>query len=125
VATATRIDRGFAEAVASSPRFDARQCMNCGVCSAVCPMEFPLLPRRIFRYAVLGLKDDVLAHSDVIFQCLLCGMCELNCTADVHIVDNVRFLRRYIVGEVFGIDRTPVPRPGTAAGEERHAATHA
>lgn len=96
-----KVNPAFLEKVSTSEEFNATACMNCGVCSVVCPMEIELLPRKLFRYASLGLEDKVLEHTSTIYQCLLCKMCEVNCTADVHIADNVRFLRTYISKEVF------------------------
>lgn len=96
-----QVNPDFLEKVSTSKEFNATACMNCGVCSAVCPMEIDLLPRKLFRYAVLGLEEKVLDHTQVIYQCLLCKMCEVNCTADVHIAENVRFLRNYIGKEVY------------------------
>ena len=96
-----RVDPAFIDRVTKSDEFNAAECMNCGVCSAVCPMEIELLPRKLFRYALLGLEDKVLEHKEAIYQCLLCKMCEANCTADVRIAENVRFLRGYISREVY------------------------
>ena len=95
------VNPAFIEKVATSKEFNALECMNCGVCTAVCPMEIELLPRKLFRYVLLGLEDKMLEHTPAIFQCLLCKMCEANCTADVRIADNVRSLRAYISKEVF------------------------
>jgi heterodisulfide reductase subunit C len=97
------IDPAFIDKVTNSDEFNAEECMNCGVCSAVCPLEIELLPRKLFRYALLGLQDKVLEHKEAIYQCLLCKMCEANCAADVHIADNVRVLRGYISREVYGL----------------------
>ena len=100
--TATaKVNPAFIEQVRASEEFNATACMNCGVCSAICPMEIELLPRKLFRYTLLGLEDKVLEHTQTIYQCLLCKMCEANCTADVHIADNVRVLRGYINKNVF------------------------
>ena len=96
-----RVNPAFIKKVKTSEEFDATACMNCGVCSAICPMEIELLPRKLFRYVVLGLEEKVIEHTQAIYQCLLCKMCEENCTADVHIAENVRFLRKYISKEVF------------------------
>ena len=96
-----KVNPAFIEKVTTSEEFNATECMNCGVCGAVCPLEIELLPRKLFRYALLGLEDKVLEHTPVIYQCLLCKMCEANCTADVHIAENVRFLRTYISREVY------------------------
>jgi heterodisulfide reductase subunit C len=97
------VDLEFAGDIAESDQFDAWECMNCGVCSVACPLEIDLLPRTLFRYAVLGLREELLAQTHVIFQCLLCKACEESCTAGVHITQNVRFLRGYITREVFGL----------------------
>jgi len=96
-----KVNPAFIDKVRTSEEFDATACMNCGACSAVCPMEIELLPRKLFRYALLGLEDKVLEHTQTIYECLLCKMCEVNCMADVHIADNVRFLRGYINREVY------------------------
>jgi len=96
-----KVNPDFAQEVKASEEFDAAACMNCGVCSAVCPMEIELLPRRVFRYALLGLEDRLLENAENIYSCLLCKMCEANCPAEVHIAENVRFLRYYLNKNVF------------------------
>jgi heterodisulfide reductase subunit C len=96
-----KVNPDFIERVKVSEEFDATACMNCGVCSALCPMEIELLPRKIFRYVVLGLEEKVLDNTQNIYSCLLCKMCEANCPAEVHIAENVRFLRCYINKNVF------------------------
>ena len=115
---ASKVDLRFAEEVAISEGFNAWACMNCGVCSAVCPLGIDLMPRKLFRYTVLGLKEEVLDQSEAIFQCLLCKLCEENCPANVHIAENVRFLRGYIDREVFGLDAEPTER------KEQYAVAH-
>ena len=99
--TTVKVNPAFIEKIGASEDFDATACINCGVCTAVCPMEIDLLPRKLFRYALLGLEEKVLESTQVIYQCLLCKMCEANCTADVHIAENIRCLRGYITQEVF------------------------
>ena len=37
----------------------------------------------------------------LIYSCLLCRMCEEYCPAEVHIVENILYLRRYINEEEF------------------------
>lgn len=78
-------------------RFDADACMNCGVCSAICPLGIDILPRQLFRFAVLGMRERLLGEHEVIFSCLLCRSCEQNCPAGVHITENVRVLRRWLL----------------------------
>ncbi len=77
--------------------------MNCGVCSAVCPMGIELLPRKLFRYVLLGIEHKVVNNAEAIYSCLLCRMCEANCPAQVHIAENVRLLRHYLNRKVFKI----------------------
>jgi heterodisulfide reductase subunit C len=96
-----RVDLSFIQRVTTHAQFDATACMNCGVCTAVCPMEIELLPRKLFRYVMLGLEERMLEHTESVYQCLLCKMCEANCTSCVRIADNVRLLRGYIAKEVF------------------------
>ena len=95
------VNPDFVDEVKRSEEFNASACMNCGVCSAVCPMGIELLPRKLFRYVLLGLKDKVLNNKETIYSCLLCKMCEANCPAKVHIAENVRSLRYYMNKKVF------------------------
>ncbi|MCL6634722.1 MAG: (Fe-S)-binding protein [Peptococcaceae bacterium] len=94
---------GFVNDVGKPPHFNASACMNCGVCSAVCPVGLELLPRKLFRYVLLGLKEKLLENTEAIYSCLLCRMCEASCPAGVHIAENVRLLRRYINKKVFNL----------------------
>jgi len=86
-----------------SAEFNADACMNCGVCSAVCPMGVDMLPRRLFRYVLLGLEDRLREETETVYSCLLCRMCEENCPSGVHIAENVRSLRHHINRTVFGL----------------------
>ena len=98
-----RVDPEFLTRVRLGGDFDARLCMNCGTCTALCPLGLELMPRRLFRYALLGDREEVLGHTEMIFSCLLCRMCEANCPAGVHIAENVRALRTYVNREVHGL----------------------
>jgi len=97
----SKVNPEFLKKVKTSDEFNASACLNCGVCTAVCPADIELLPRKLFRYVLLGLDDKVREHQKEIFSCLLCRMCEENCTGDVHISENVLFLRQYFTKEVF------------------------
>ncbi|MCK4594821.1 4Fe-4S dicluster domain-containing protein [bacterium] len=99
-----RVSADFIEEVRAGD-FNAEDCMNCGVCTAVCPIGLELLPRQLFRYVVVGLEAKVIENTDTIFSCLLCRMCEVNCPAEVRITANVKFLRAYINRKVFKLMR--------------------
>jgi heterodisulfide reductase subunit C len=97
------VDPGLTAAVSAGAPFDADVCMNCGVCTAVCPLGSAVLPRRVCRDAVLGLRDAVVEYTEEIYSCLLCRMCESNCPAGVHITANIRALRHYLNHSEFGL----------------------
>ena len=99
----TIVSPGFADRVREAGAFDAEACMNCGVCTAICPLGVDLLPRRLFRYVLLGMEERVLAETESVYSCLLCRSCEESCPAGVHITENVRTLRHYVNRRVFGL----------------------
>ncbi len=92
----TLLNPDLARQIWPGDELNADACMNCGVCGAVCPMGIALLPRRLFRYVLLGMEDRVLQETENVFSCLLCRLCEVNCPADVHIAENMRAVRHYI-----------------------------
>ncbi|MGI0132097.1 MAG: 4Fe-4S dicluster domain-containing protein [Thermoplasmata archaeon] len=96
-----KVDPAFRQELARGGAFDASACLNCGSCTALCPLGLSEFPRKFFRLVLMGARERVLEESDTIFSCLLCKMCEENCPAGVHITDNVRALRVYIDREVF------------------------
>jgi len=99
------VNMKFIDKVNALGSFNAAVCMNCGVCTAVCPMGLDLLPRQLFRYTVIGVEEKILEQQETIFSCLMCRMCEQNCPAGVKITENVRILRGYINRTVFGLSR--------------------
>ncbi len=92
----TRVNPEFIEKFKDAGEFNATACMNCGTCTGLCPIGLDILPRELFRYVVLGLEDKVLENTETVFTCLLCKMCQVNCPAEVNIVENVRTVRNYI-----------------------------
>lgn len=98
-----KVDAKFPDSLKSINGFDAAACINCGSCAALCPLGIELMPRRLFRYVLMGAKDKVMENTGSIYSCLLCRMCEENCPAGVHITENVRSLRAYINKEVYGL----------------------
>jgi len=98
-----KVSSKLAAAVKQSDEFNAEACYHCGTCTALCPMGYEILPRKLFRDVMLGLKDQVIENTPMIYSCLLCKMCEENCPSDVHIAENIRYLRGYINREEFGL----------------------
>jgi heterodisulfide reductase subunit C len=101
-----KVNPEFLDSIKLPDDFNASACINCGSCTALCPMEINLLPRLLFRYVLMGAQEKVLENSINIYSCLLCRMCEENCPADVHIAENVRALRVYINRSIYGLSRS-------------------
>lgn len=97
------LDPQLLPGVAAEGAFDATACMNCGVCTALCPVGLTALPRQVFHDIVIGRREAVLAAQEAVYSCLLCRLCEVSCPAGVHITQNVRTLRRYLNHHVHGL----------------------
>lgn len=97
------LDPGLRARVRLEDAFNPQACLNCGICTAVCPLGIEHLPREIFSYVVLGMTEEVERHQEAIFSCLLCKLCEVSCPAGVHITENVRALRHYFAKNAFGL----------------------
>ncbi|MEJ2578534.1 MAG: 4Fe-4S dicluster domain-containing protein [Kineosporiaceae bacterium] len=101
--TTTTSERSLLAEVSAGTDFNAQACMNCGVCTSVCPMGIDMLPRKLFHLVVLGEREEVLRNTEAVYSCLLCRMCEVSCPADVKITANVRALRHYLNHHVLGV----------------------
>ena len=78
--------------------FDVSACYSCGVCTATCPLsesgsEFP---RRIIRYAILGLEDKLLESLEP-WLCYYCGDCTLSCPRGADPGEFMMAVRRYLI----------------------------
>jgi len=73
----------------------AYYCLECGKCSAVCPLarhDGTLLPRRLVEEAITGGDEAVFAHK-LLWACLTCQRCSEICPSDVDYIGFVRELR--------------------------------
>jgi ferredoxin len=78
-------------------------CFNCGNCTAVCPLssEGDNFPRRMIRYAQLGLRDRLLSSREL-WMCYFCGECSETCPRQAEPGEFMATLRRYAIA---GYDR--------------------
>jgi heterodisulfide reductase subunit C len=97
----TKVSSTLAAKLKQSAEFNAEACFHCGTCTALCPLGYEIVPRRLFREVMLGLEDKVKENIADIYSCLLCRMCEEYCPSEVHIAENMRYLRKYINEEIF------------------------
>jgi len=72
-------------------------CYSCGVCTATCPLseEGHEFPRRVIRYAVLGLKDKLLSSTEP-WLCYYCGECTKTCPRGADPAGFMMAVRRYL-----------------------------
>ncbi|MGA9760990.1 MAG: 4Fe-4S dicluster domain-containing protein [Gaiellaceae bacterium] len=100
-----KVNGALLEDVRRHGSFEASACMNCGGCTAVCPLEINVLPRQVFRHVMLGMEEKLREETETIFSCLLCGLCEATCccATETHITENIRSLRSYLNRKEFGL----------------------
>jgi len=81
----------------------AYSCLECGKCTACCPVSRYnglFSPRRVVAETLEGGGEGLLSSS-VLWECLTCGMCEQRCPMDVHFSDFTRLLRTIAVDRGF------------------------
>ena len=78
--------------------FDVSACYNCGTCTAICPLseEGHELPRKLIRYASLGIKDKMLSSPEV-WLCYFCGECSTSCPRSADPGQFMMAARRYVI----------------------------
>ena len=83
---------------------DIDACFNCGNCTAVCPLstENDSFPRRVIRFAQLGLEDQLLSSKEL-WMCYYCGECTRTCPRQADPGEFMAAARRYAIAKY---DRT-------------------
>lgn len=76
--------------------FDITACYSCGTCSAICPLSEGTVsfPRRMIRYALLGLEKRILAAPEP-WLCYYCGECSETCPRQAEPAALMMALRRF------------------------------
>lgn len=97
---------------------DVSACFSCGTCSATCPMSQTdgTFPRRIIRYAQLGMKDALLSSKEL-WACYQCGECSETCPTRADPSEFMAAARRYAIASYdrTRLARTMYTRPAVAA----------
>jgi ferredoxin len=93
---------------------DISACFNCGNCTAVCPLFTGdgAFPRKIIRFAQLGMRDDLLASHEL-WTCYGCGECTQTCPREADPAAFMASARRYAVASY---DRTGLARRLATSG---------
>ena len=103
-----RVDPTLLPKIQQYGAFDVDACFNCGNCTAVCPLSEgdTTFPRRIIRYAQVGMKDEVLASKEL-WTCYACGQCSETCPRQAEPSEFMAASRRYAIASY---DRTRLAR---------------
>ena len=107
-AVATPVDTGLYGDIRRFGGGDVSACFSCGTCTATCPLvaEDGTFPRRIIRYAQVGMKD-ALVSSKELWTCYQCGECSDSCPTKADPSEFMAAARRYAIA---GYDRTHIAR---------------
>jgi quinone-modifying oxidoreductase, subunit QmoC len=113
-ATATPLDLGLYPDLQRFGATDISACFSCGTCTASCPLSKTdaTFPRRIIRYAQLGMKDALLSSKEL-WSCYQCGECAETCPTQADPSEFMAASRRYAIASYdrTGIARTMYTRP--------------
>jgi heterodisulfide reductase subunit C len=89
-------DIRFLDEIASIPGGEKiRHCIQCGTCSASCPMITRMnhSPRKLFAMAKAGMRNEVLS-SNTIWYCVSCYSCHVRCPRGIKLTDIMYLLKR-------------------------------
>ena len=92
-----RVDKTLYQEVAQFGARDMETCMQCGNCSASCPLStgHDTFPRMVYRYLQLGLRDK-LRSSPVPWLCYYCGECNRDCPRGAEPAETMMAARRWL-----------------------------
>lgn len=91
------VDRRFVNDLITLGGEGLRKCFNCGTCTAICPLteERSSYPRKLIRYAMMGMKDKVVSSADP-WLCYYCGECNDECPREAEPGEFMMAVRRYL-----------------------------
>jgi ferredoxin/nitrate reductase gamma subunit len=103
---ATPVDLGLYPDLQRFGATDISACFSCGTCTASCPMSQSdsTFPRRVIRYAQLGMKDALLSSKEL-WSCYQCGDCAETCPTQADPSEFMAAARRYAIATY---DRTRI-----------------
>ena len=89
---------------------DLFSCLQCGTCSATCPVSIYMdfTPRRVIALVREGFREDALS-CQTIWLCASCYSCAVQCPRQIHITDIMYHLKREAVRDKLYPRRFPIP----------------
>lgn len=94
------LDRALLRRVAEISGQNVYRCMQCGTCSAVCPMSdnMEITPRQAMLLLQHGLTEQVL-ESQTPWLCASCHSCQVRCPRGIEVTRVVEALRQIVLRE--------------------------
>jgi ferredoxin/nitrate reductase gamma subunit len=94
----TRVDPRLLAEIKKYGTVNIEKCYNCGNCTAICPLSSngETFPRRMIRYAQLGLKKPLLSSKEL-WMCYGCGECTQTCPRQADPGEFMAAARRYAI----------------------------
>jgi len=109
-----RLDPRLLSAIGEYGALGVDKCFNCGNCTAICPLSEngETFPRRLIRYAQLGLKQPLLASKEL-WLCYGCGECSETCPSQADPAQFMAAARGYAAAsyDPLGLARLLFTRP--------------
>ena len=97
----SELDQGFGAEIAHLAHGEKfYTCIQCGTCSATCPVShfMDFTPRRIIAMVRAGFKEEVL-RSFTIWLCSSCYSCTADCPREIKITDVMYALKQLAIKE--------------------------
>ncbi len=93
-----RVDPNLLSEIKKYGTVNVEKCFNCGNCTAICPLSTngETFPRRLIRYAQLGLKKPMLSSKEL-WMCYACGECTQTCPRQADPGEFMAAARRYAI----------------------------
>ncbi len=93
-----RVDPNLHREMAHFGGHDVNLCMNCGNCTAICPLSEDSggsFPRRVIHLLQVGRSDKLVQSVDP-WLCYYCGECSESCPRDANPAEAMMATRRYL-----------------------------
>ena len=97
---ALRLDPALLNEIKKYGDVHVEDCFSCGNCTAICPLstENDNFPRRMIRYAQLGLEEPLLSSKEL-WMCYYCGECTETCPRQADPGEYMAAARRYAIAK--------------------------
>ena len=95
-----RVNPDLRREVAGFGGGDIDACMNCGNCTAECPLsrDDTVFPRKVIRYLQVGLEDRLRASPEP-WLCYYCGECSATCPREAEPGETMMAARRWLTAQ--------------------------